>query len=85
MHMDERGRLANTTEPPPTSLAEFDEAKYLPYLDDIDLDEAQKRELMRLVWAIMRTWVVMDLPMDSCGQIIEALLDPNANDSGDVK
>lgn len=85
MHMDERGRLANTTEPPPTSLAEFDEAKYLPYLDDFDLDEAQKRELLGLVWNIMRAWIIMDLPMDSCGQIIEALLDPNATDSDDVK
>lgn len=85
MHMDERGRLANTTEPPTGSLAEFDEGKYLPYLDGLDLDEAQKREFLVIIWNIMRTWVMMDLPLDSCGQIIDALLDPNAADSDDVE
>ena len=84
MSMDERDRLAPTTQPPLGSLAEFDEEKYLPFLEGLDLEDAQKREFLSIPWSIMRTWIVMDLPMDSYEQIIEALFDPSKIDSNDV-
>lgn len=31
---------------------------------------------MRIVWDIMRMWVEMDLPANSCGQIVESIINP---------
>lgn len=72
-------------EPASASMADFDETKYRPYLDGIDLDDKQKGEFLAIVWDIMRRWVEMDLPLDSCGQIIEAMIDPPPSESGDVQ
>lgn len=86
MQMDEHNRYGGGSEVSPTgSMAEFDEARYLPYLAEFDMTEAQKREFVLIVWNIMRMWIELDLPLDSCGQIIEALIDPSKADSVDVQ
>ena len=86
MKMDERCSYGSSlSEPPAGTMADFNDAEFRPYLADLDLSEAQKGELLQTLWNIMRMWVEMDLPLDSCGQIIEAMIDPAPGDSGDVQ
>ncbi len=59
---------------PALSMADFDEEAYRPYLKGLDISDEQASELMRIVWDIMRMWVEMDLPADSCGQIVESII-----------
>lgn len=63
------------------SLADFDEDTYRPYLDGLNISDKQASELMRIVWDIMRMWVEMDLPVDSCGQIVESIINPIPDES----
>lgn len=86
MKMDERRPYGSGPgEPPAGTMAEFNDAEYRPYLADLDLSEAQKGEFLQILWNILRMWVEMDLPLDSCGQIIEAMIDPAPSESGDVQ
>jgi len=67
------------------SLANFDEADYRSYLESLEISERQKSELMRIVWDIMRMWVEMDLPAESCGQILDCIFNSEAADSARVE
>lgn len=66
---------------PASSMADFDEEAYRPYLNGLDISDEQASELTRIVWDIMRMWVEMDLPADSCGQIVESIINPIPDES----
>lgn len=54
---------------------EMDPADYLPDMDEFDLTEAQKVELLQTLWDICRRFVEMDIDVgdaDPCGQIFGA-------------
>ena len=61
------------TTPPPA--LRFDWRDWLPYLEDADIAEDQKRELIETLWAIVTTFVDMGFqlnpPRQSCGQEID--------------
>ena len=68
-----------------SSMADFDEAIYRPYLDGLDLTEAQACEFLRVVWSIMRMFVDLNLPVDSCGQIIVGLIEQASHELDSVE
>ena len=63
------------------SMADFDENEFRSHLNGLDISDEQASELMRIVWDIMRMWVEMDLPADSCGQIVESIINPIRDES----
>ena len=63
------------------SMADFDEAAYRPYLDGLDMSEAQAAEFMRVIWSMMRLFVELNLPVDSCGQIVLGLIEQACEES----
>lgn len=48
---------------------ELDTGDYLPEMEDFDMTEAQKIELLETLWSIMRTFVELGFQADICGQI----------------
>lgn len=70
---------------PAHTIANLEERSYAHHLDGLDVTERQKSDLMLVVWALMRTWVEMDLPIGTCGPIFEALLSPSANETEPAK
>ena len=66
------------------SMAEFDEEKYLPYLDDIDLDAAQKQAFLAILWNIMRSCIEMNVPPKIWGQMIDRLTDLPSGESAEI-
>ncbi|GJD51778.1 hypothetical protein OPKNFCMD_4537 [Methylobacterium crusticola] len=89
MRMDEGDRISelirNQSEMPPASMADFNEADYLPYLEGLELTEAQASELLRILWDMTRMCIEMDLPSESWGQITATVFDAAARDSSGVK
>jgi hypothetical protein len=89
MRMDEGDRISeliqNRSEMPPASMADFNEADYLPYLEGLELTVAQASELLRILWDMMRMCIEMDLPPESWGQITATVFDAATRDSSDVK
>ena len=49
---------------------ELDIAKYLPEVEEFDLSEAQKIELLQTVWDIMRRFVELGFKPETCGQLL---------------
>jgi len=66
-------------------MADFDERDYRSYLDGLDLTDEEASELMRVVWSIMRMFVEMDLPVDSCGQIVQGFIEQASRESDSVE
>lgn len=66
------------------SLADFDAGDYRPYLDSLQLDQEQADALLRIVWDMMRMCVEMNVPEESWGQIVDAVIDGSADESADV-
>lgn len=53
---------------------ELDAAKYAPYVDDFDITDDQKQELLKTLWAIMRSFVELGFSVgaaDICAQLFE--------------
>jgi hypothetical protein len=48
---------------------ELDATDYLPEMEDFDMTEAQKIELLETLWSIMRLFVELGFQADICGQI----------------
>lgn len=46
--------------------------RYLPMVDDLELEEAQLRELLETLWAIMRSFVELGFTLDA-GQLVAHL------------
>ena len=61
---------------------ELDAERYSPYLDDIDLTDAQKLELLSALWSIMRSFVELGFDVKICGQMIEGFVQA-ADPAGD--
>ena len=70
---------------PLASMADFNEADYLPYLAGIELTDEQASELLRILWDMMRMCIEMDLPRENWGQITSSVFAAAALDSGDVE
>ena len=51
------------------SMTDFDASRYLGDVADFDLTEAEKIELLRTLWSIMRACVELGFRMDVCGQV----------------
>lgn len=89
MRVDEGDRISEMVraegDMPPASMADFDEADYLPYLAGLELTDAQASELLRIVWDMMRMCIEMDLPPESWGQIASQVFAAAARDTGDVE
>ena len=89
MHMDEQVRISepheNTTEAPLASMADFNEADYLPLLAGLDVTPEQASELLRILWDMMRMSIEMDLPPENWGQISSSIFAAAARDSRDVE
>jgi len=65
---------ANALSAAPPDAFELDAGRYSPYLDDIDLTEAQKLELLSALWSIMRSFVELGFDVKICGQMIEGFV-----------
>jgi len=57
--------------PVPSEL-ELDVAKYGAEIDDLDMTEAQKRELLETLWSVMRSFVELGFSVDVCGALLDA-------------
>lgn len=90
MQMDDRDRFsdqANSADIGARSRgasADFSADKYRICLDGLELDEDQADELLRIVWDMMRMCVEMNVPAESWGQIVDAVIDGSADESVDV-
>lgn len=54
---------------------------YLAQLDDLDLDEARKLEFLRVLFAMMRTFVELGFDVRACGQLLEAFNESSLDES----
>lgn len=64
----------------------LDTKKYLPYLEDCDITEAQKAELLSVLWSIMRGFVELGWGVNSIQTFIPALAEfSSGDDSGAVE
>jgi len=74
-----------------TALApELDPARYMAELEEFDLSEAEKLELLEALWSIMYSFVRLGFDVKNCGQIFENFTlqtqsDPRAVDSSHSK
>lgn len=55
----------------PVTLDE-DVARYLPHLNDVEMDEAHKMEFLRVLFAIMQRFVEIGFDVRACGQLLDA-------------
>ncbi len=87
MTMDDEHRFSEriTKEAATVSMADFDLDAYRPYLDGIDLDQAQEAELLRTLWDIVRCFVELDVPPETWGQIVANLTECLEDDSAPVE
>lgn len=89
MRVDERERISELmladSDLPLASMADFDEAQYVQYLEGLDLTPSQASELLRILWDMARMCMEMNLPAESWGQISSSIFASAARDSGDVE
>lgn len=88
--MDENDHTNETLHAPPgaydyqSNRVEFDLEKYRHYLEDEDLSEKQKLELLHALWMIMTSFVDLGFSIhpvqQACGQIEEPDLLPDSRD-----
>ena len=73
------GRKSQNIGNPPISgkvqagFPEFESEVYLPYLEEFDISEEQKTEILRNLWFIMATFVQIGYGLDSIQYFIPAL------------
>lgn len=60
--------------PVPSDL-DFDKAEFRPYLDGLDITEAEKDAFLDLMWDITLNFVEMRVPSETWGKIIGSILD----------
>lgn len=70
--------------PVPASL-DLDASKYSAELEDFEMTEDQKRELLETLWSIMRSFVELGFSVDVCGALSECADEISIPPSGDVK
>jgi hypothetical protein len=54
-----------------SGLADFEAGRYLPELDELEVSETQKLELLGTLWSIMRSFVELGFDVKICEQIFE--------------
>jgi len=57
--------------PHPTIAPELDPSRYMAELEEFDLSEAEKIELLETLWSIMYSFVRIGFDVKNCGQIFE--------------
>jgi hypothetical protein len=62
----------------------MDAAKYLPYLDDLDIELEQKNELMGRVWWLMQKCAEMGFKRKICEQIWKSVFIDSADKSAEI-
>ena len=85
--MDEQNRFPERTHEhtqPSASMADYDEAKFLPYLEGIDLDLDQKHAFLGILWDMMRSCVEMNVPPKIWGQMIDSFTASALGESADI-
>lgn len=50
---------------------ELDPSRYMAELEDLDLSEAEKIELLEVLWSVMYSFVRLGFDVKNCGQIFE--------------
>lgn len=68
---------------PLVSVPPLDTDKYREYVDDLDLSEEQKVELLRTLWWIMAAFVDLGFGVDSVQRFIPALEHCTNDDEAD--
>lgn len=71
----------------PTTVAtipKLDAAKYMAELEDCELSEAQKAELLQTLWFIMATFVDLGFGVDSVTRALPALADFSSSADSDA-
>lgn len=66
----------------PSRAPELEVARYAPYLDGMDMTDAQKTEMLQTLWSIMRSFVELGFSVKLCDPIIESFMQA-ANSSAD--
>ncbi|MBO9461160.1 hypothetical protein [Labrenzia sp. R5_0] len=57
--------------PLPVLAPELDPSRYMSELEDFDLSEAEKIELLEVLWSVMYSFVRLGFDVKNCGQIFE--------------
>jgi hypothetical protein len=69
-----------------TGTLRFDAGKYREHVDDLDLTEEQKAELLKTLWWIMATFVDLGFRVDSVQYLLPAFAEAASNrDSGALR
>ncbi|KAI93778.1 hypothetical protein T281_14700 [Rhodomicrobium udaipurense JA643] len=63
---------AQRREPQGLSTADFDPAAYMDDLNDFDITDDQKEELLGILWSIMASFVRLGFDVKICEQIFDA-------------
>ena len=86
MTIDEFSHLSDqaSDEGQALSMADFDQAAYLPYLDEFEITDEQKTEYLQIIWEIARFFVQTDIPAETWGQILDPLTNPPTADSDEL-
>lgn len=63
---------------------DFNAEKYLGHIDEFDMTEEQKRELLGTLWSIMCSFVQLGFDLKNCGQILESFAEAAQGDSDAV-
>lgn len=89
MHVNDQDRFSERIEAAgdnqAKSTSDFDEASYLPMLDGLDMAESQKLECLRILANIMRIFVDLDIPAETWGQITQAIIQGDADESSGIE
>lgn len=64
--------VANIDEPNSPSFLDFQAEEYIGYIDEFDMTEAQKLELLETLFSIMYSFVQLGFDVKNCGQIFES-------------
>jgi hypothetical protein len=76
--------LATAPSTPVAAIPKLDAAKYMAELEDCELSEAQKAELLQTLWFIMATFVDWGFGVDSVTRALPALADFSSSAESDA-
>lgn len=70
--------------PPPVAAAPVPAAVYWQYLDNMELSDTQKTELLNALWSMMATFVDLGFGVDPVQQLMPALIEAALETDGDT-
>ncbi len=65
---DNKGGDADSVQP---AALQFDPDKYRSEVEQFDITEAQKQELLTTLWSIMRSFVELGFSVDVCAALLD--------------